>query len=659
MSNQRPNSAVEFRHTAATAKATIHFDAADVCDACRLAEAKKGAIDWEKREHELRALCDRFRSRNGSYDCLVPGSGGKDSFYAAHKLKYEYGMHPLTVTWAPHMYTEWGWRNFQAWIHAGFDNYLCTPNGRIHRLLTRLAVENLFHPFQPFMLGQKGLAPKMALLFGIPLVFFGENEAEYGNPLQDSASAQRSWDYFTSGNDEEVFLGGTSVASLKSDYGLVAADLEPYLPVDPMRIADAGVEVHYLGYYLKWHPQGAYYYAVEHGGLRGVAGTHAGDLFEVQQHRRPDRRLPLLHDVHQVRDRSGDVRRLAGGALGRDHARGGGGADQAVRRRVPGALRRRDPGLSEPAREGIPAGLEAVRAADHGPRLLRRADRPLPLAASVAIRGRQMVPAQRRLDGFDGFQGMSTVRLIPRLDIKGPNLIKGIRLEGLRVVGDPHEYAQRYYEAGADELVYMDIVASLYGRNNLTDIVRRAAQDVFVPMTVGGGIRSVDDVRTILRAGADKVAVNTAAVARPELITEVARLFGSQCMVLSIEAKRRPGREGWEAFTDNGREHTGLDAVDWAARGVELGAGEILLTSVDQEGTRKGFDVDLVREISTRVPVPVIASGGMGSAEDLVKVAVEGKADAVAMADILHWDRMALPDIREAARRAGIPVRRT
>ena len=267
VSNQRPNSAVEFRHTAATAKATIHFDAADVCDACRLAEAKKGAIDWEKREHELRALCDRFRSRNGSYDCLVPGSGGKDSFYAAHKLKYEYDMHPLTVTWAPHMYTEWGWRNFQAWIHAGFDNYLCTPNGRIHRLLTRLAVENLFHPFQPFMLGQKGLAPKMALLFGIPLVFFGENEAEYGNPLQDSASAQRSWDYFTSGNDEEVFLGGTSVASLKSDYGLVASDLEPYLPVDPMRIADAGVEVHYLGYYLKWHPQGAYYYAVEHGGF--------------------------------------------------------------------------------------------------------------------------------------------------------------------------------------------------------------------------------------------------------------------------------------------------------------------------------------------------------------------------------------------------------
>ena len=254
---------------------------------------------------------------------------------------------------------------------------------------------------------------------------------------------------------------------------------------------------------------------------------------------------------------------------------------------------------------------------------------------------------------------MSTVRLIPRLDIKGPNLIKGIRLEGLRVVGDPHEYAQRYYEAGADELVYMDIVASLYGRNNLTDIVRRAAQDVFVPMTVGGGIRSVDDVRTILRAGADKVAINTAAIARPELISEVARLFGSQCMVLSIEAKRRPGREGWEAFTDNGREHTDLDAVDWAVRGVELGAGEILLTSVDQEGTRKGFDVDLVREISTRVPVPLIASGGMGSTEDLIKVAAEGKADAVAMADILHWDRMTLPEIRETARRSGVPVRRT
>ncbi len=251
---------------------------------------------------------------------------------------------------------------------------------------------------------------------------------------------------------------------------------------------------------------------------------------------------------------------------------------------------------------------------------------------------------------------MSTIRLIPRLDIKGPNLIKGIHLEGLRVIGDPNEYARRYYDAGADELVYMDIVASLYGRNNLTDIVRKAAQDVFIPMTVGGGIRSVDDAREILRAGADKVALNTAAVARPELITEIARFFGSQCMVLSIEAKRMRD-DAWEAFTDNGREHTGLDVVEWAKRGVELGAGEILLTSIDQEGTRKGYDIELVRRVATVVPVPVIASGGMGSVDDLRRVAVEGSADAVSMADILHYDRMSLPEIRAAALEAGLPVR--
>lgn len=252
---------------------------------------------------------------------------------------------------------------------------------------------------------------------------------------------------------------------------------------------------------------------------------------------------------------------------------------------------------------------------------------------------------------------MSAVRLIARLDIKGPNLIKGIHLEGLRVIGDPNLYARRYYEAGADELVYMDIVASLYGRNNLTDIVRNAARDVFIPMTVGGGIRSLDDARVILRAGADKVAINTAAVARPQLISEVARFFGSQCMVLSIEAKRM--RDGaWEAFTDNGREHTGLDVVEWAKRGVELGAGEILLTSVDQEGTRKGFDVDLIKAVATAVPVPVIASGGMGAVEHLVRAVAVGKADAVAMADTLHYDRLGLPAIRQGAAEAGIAVRK-
>lgn len=268
ISNQRPNSAIEFSHTRASRKQTIHFDEDGICDACRLADQKHNEIDWREREARLADLCDRFRRHDGSYDCVVPGSGGKDSFYAAHVLKYRYGMHPLTVTWAPHVYTEWGWRNQQAWIHAGFDNILFTPNGRVHRLLTRLAVENLFHPFQPFILGQKSLAPKMAVLHDIPLVFFGENEAEYGNPIQDTGNAQRDWSYFTAGDKSKIFLGGTSVADLKGHFGIEDNDLLPYLPADPAKIEKHQVEVHYLGYYLKWHPQSCYYYAVEHGGFQ-------------------------------------------------------------------------------------------------------------------------------------------------------------------------------------------------------------------------------------------------------------------------------------------------------------------------------------------------------------------------------------------------------
>ncbi len=248
------------------------------------------------------------------------------------------------------------------------------------------------------------------------------------------------------------------------------------------------------------------------------------------------------------------------------------------------------------------------------------------------------------------------VRFIPRLDIKGPNLIKGIHLEGLRVIGDPQTFARRYYEQGADELLYVDVVASLYGRNSLHEIVKLTARDVFVPLTVTGGIRSTDDVREILRAGADKVGINTAATKRPELIREVARKFGSQCMVLSIEAKQvAPAR--WEAYADNGREPTGLDVVDWARRGVELGAGEILLTSVDREGTREGFDCELVAAVSAAVPVPVIASGGMGKAADAAAVVRRGLADAVAMADVLHYGKLTLPDIKAAARQAGVEVR--
>jgi cyclase len=251
---------------------------------------------------------------------------------------------------------------------------------------------------------------------------------------------------------------------------------------------------------------------------------------------------------------------------------------------------------------------------------------------------------------------MRKVRLIARLDIKGPNLIKGIHLEGLRVIGSPNEFAMRYYQQGADELIYMDVVASLYGRNSLGEIVRGAAQDVFVPITVGGGIRSVDDATHLLRCGADKVAVNTAAAANPKLISDIARRFGSQCMVLSIEAKQI-GPDRWEAYTDNGRERTGLDVIAWAKQGVDLGAGEILLTSVDREGTRKGFDIPLLRAVTREVAVPVIASGGMGKPGDMVEAVELGEADAIAMADILHYQRATIGDIRRAAQVAGIEVR--
>ncbi len=251
---------------------------------------------------------------------------------------------------------------------------------------------------------------------------------------------------------------------------------------------------------------------------------------------------------------------------------------------------------------------------------------------------------------------MATLRMIARLDVKGPNLIKGVQLEGLRVVGDPHEYARKYYKGGIDEILYMDIVASLYGRNSLTDVVRRTVKDIFVPITVGGGIRSLDDAREMLRSGADKVAINTAATKRPQLITEMSRRFGTQCMVLSIEAMRK-GEKRWEAYTDNGREPTGLDVVEWARNGAALGAGEILLTSVDREGRRQGFDVELVRVVAGAVSIPVIASGGMGCLDHLVDVVEQGGASAVAMADVLHYGRIDLADIRAHAHHNGIGVR--
>jgi N-acetyl sugar amidotransferase len=276
LSNQRPCSAVEYGHHIGTRKQTIAFDENGVCDACRAIAMKRGPIDWKERERRLVEVCDRHRRDDGRYDCIVPGSGGKDSFYAAHMLKYKYGMHPLTVTWAPHVYTEWGWHNLQNWIHAGFDNVLVTPNGKAHRLLTRLAIENLFHPFQPFMIGQKALAPKLSALYGVPLVFYGDNEAEDGNPIADNLTALKNWKYFTAEDQSTVYLSGVSLAELKERYGFVQNDLEPYMPADPEAMRKVGTEVHYLGYYLQWHPQTCYYYAVEHSNFRAAPERTAG-----------------------------------------------------------------------------------------------------------------------------------------------------------------------------------------------------------------------------------------------------------------------------------------------------------------------------------------------------------------------------------------------
>ncbi|MEK7416069.1 MAG: imidazole glycerol phosphate synthase cyclase subunit [Planctomycetota bacterium] len=247
------------------------------------------------------------------------------------------------------------------------------------------------------------------------------------------------------------------------------------------------------------------------------------------------------------------------------------------------------------------------------------------------------------------------LRLIARLDIKAPNLVKGIRLEGLRVIGDPAEHAARYVAQGADEIHYQDIVASLYNRNSIADLVRATAERIFVPLTVGGGIRSVADIRALLRAGADKVCINTAAVHRPEFIREAATTFGSQCVVVAIEAiKQTDGT--WKAFTDNGREHTGQNARDWALRAVEMGAGEILLTSVDREGTGKGMDLDFIRALARDVPVPVVAHGGAGEPQHLVEAAALG-VDAIAVANVLHYKKFTVGQLKAALAAAGHLVR--
>lgn len=253
---------------------------------------------------------------------------------------------------------------------------------------------------------------------------------------------------------------------------------------------------------------------------------------------------------------------------------------------------------------------------------------------------------------------MSTnIRLISRLDIKGKNLIKGINLEGLRVIGDPNEFALRYYNQNVDEIIYMDSVASLYGRNKLTNLVTSTAKNIFVPLTVGGGIRNVADVDELLRAGADKIAINTAAVLRPSLIKEISYEFGSQCLVLSIEAKKN-SNNSWEVYTNCGRDKTGIDVLEWAKKSEELGAGEILITSIDQEGTKKGFDINLIKTVSSNVDLPVIASGGFGKVQDLVDAVKVGQANAVAIASSIHYGELSLIDIRKESIHKGIKLRK-
>ena len=267
MSNQRPASAVEFKHTKDSKKTTMHFDEDGICDACRTAE-QKDKIDWIEREKQLVDLLDQYRSKDGSYDCLVPGSGGKDSAYQAHILKYKYGMNPLTVTWPPILYTDYGYKNWKNWIDSGFDNISFNRNGKTMKLLTKLSIENLFHPFQTFILGQKNLGPKIAAKFGIPLIFYGENEAEYGNPIADNATSLRDKSYYSYENLDEIYLGGVSIKQLIEDYNLPLNDLLSFLPAASSELEKSKIEVHYLGYYLKWTPQEVYYYAVENTGFK-------------------------------------------------------------------------------------------------------------------------------------------------------------------------------------------------------------------------------------------------------------------------------------------------------------------------------------------------------------------------------------------------------
>jgi N-acetyl sugar amidotransferase len=268
ISNQRPNSTVEFKNEIKEKKKVISFTDEDICSACNYHDEKETGINWVEREEKLKELLSRFKSKDGSYDVIVPGSGGKDSAFTSHILKYKYGMNPLTVTWAPHLYTDIGWKNFQNWMHVGgHDNILYTPNGKLHRLMTKFAFHNLLHPFQPFIVGQRIIGPAIAKKFGVKLVMYGENQAEYGNAIEENENPIMNMDFFSVDDSLKMLFGGKTMQSYIDDHGFSKIDFAPYIAPLKEDLINAGVEVHYLGYYLKWDPQECYYYAVENTGF--------------------------------------------------------------------------------------------------------------------------------------------------------------------------------------------------------------------------------------------------------------------------------------------------------------------------------------------------------------------------------------------------------
>ena len=269
ISNQRPSSVVEFKNKEDGVKPTIDFNEQGVCSACEYQEIKHKEIDWVKREKELVKLCDKYRGNGIDYDCVIPGSGGKDSAFTAHILKYKYGLNPLTVTWAPHKYTNIGWQNFENWIHqGGFDNILFTPNGKLHAYLTKIAFLNLFHPFQPFIVGQKLIGPLVARKFGIKLIFYGENQAEYGNKIKDNFNKGFKKEFYSIDNAKSVILGGLSINEIINNTKFKISEFKPYIPISEEELKSTQLDYQYLGYYLKWDPQECYYYASENTGFQ-------------------------------------------------------------------------------------------------------------------------------------------------------------------------------------------------------------------------------------------------------------------------------------------------------------------------------------------------------------------------------------------------------